>query len=599
MAPEIIPIEVSADEGMCARSDNHYLSFVMKPNYRNPNSDCMADFPRINSHGLRDRERSVDKPKNTRRIILLGDSVVVGFGVRRIQDLMSQRLERMYADEGEDVEVLNVATIGYCTRSEVELLRVKGLPFQPDRVVLVFVENDFDNFNRQVRGLGGERERPEIVNGLYRQSHLFRMASLQLNWFGYGAEADPLKWNHDAVGENNVVDGLRVLEALADAHRFDVIVAVWPTFLNDRIIDKPKMFLPQSDQLIIEELAHSHGFPVFRLAQHFTTYWKENAPQENPRLTYTTDDEMHPSEEGHRVAALLLKKALNGEGLILPGAHGSMTAEHAETAARSLGDEQPNYAIDMIEKAKELNRAGEADEALKTYRQVIEMNPKYAVDAHTEIGVILAARGNFQDAIEHFRKSLAQKPDYHIAHTNLANVLLGIGEVDQAIDHYMQAVGARPEYGPAHNNLGVALQAKGRIHEALPHLQKAVELSPNNPAIHRALGKALLQANQPTEAIVYLNNVLKLRHESSEVHFHLGKAYRQTRQYGESLAHLLRARELAPGNAVVHNSLGVTYIQMGRINDAIAAFERAVKIDPRLDMARRNLNEAQRQPIPQ
>ena len=34
MAPEIIPIEVSADEGMCARSDNHYLSFVMKPNYR-------------------------------------------------------------------------------------------------------------------------------------------------------------------------------------------------------------------------------------------------------------------------------------------------------------------------------------------------------------------------------------------------------------------------------------------------------------------------------------------------------------------------------------------------------------------------------------
>ena len=58
-------------------------------------------------------------------------------------------MERIYVDEGEDVQVLNVATIGYCTRSEVELLRVKGLPFQPDRVVLVFVENDFDNFNRE------------------------------------------------------------------------------------------------------------------------------------------------------------------------------------------------------------------------------------------------------------------------------------------------------------------------------------------------------------------------------------------------------------------------------------------------------------------
>ena len=60
-----------------------------------------------------------------------------------------------------DVQVLNVAVIGYCTRAEVELLKVKGLQYDPDEVILVFVENDFDNFNRQAHGIGGVAERPD------------------------------------------------------------------------------------------------------------------------------------------------------------------------------------------------------------------------------------------------------------------------------------------------------------------------------------------------------------------------------------------------------------------------------------------------------
>ena len=51
---------------------------------------------------------------------------------------------------------------------EVELLKVKGLRYAPDEVILVAVENDFDNFNRQARGLGGVRDRPALVNSMAR-----------------------------------------------------------------------------------------------------------------------------------------------------------------------------------------------------------------------------------------------------------------------------------------------------------------------------------------------------------------------------------------------------------------------------------------------
>lgn len=47
----------------------------------------------INSHGMRDREQSVEKPSGTFRIIALGDSIVYGFGVR-IEDALPKKLER-------------------------------------------------------------------------------------------------------------------------------------------------------------------------------------------------------------------------------------------------------------------------------------------------------------------------------------------------------------------------------------------------------------------------------------------------------------------------------------------------------------------------
>ena len=54
---------------------------------------------------------------------------------------MSRQLEMRYGDG--QTEVLNFGVSGYCTLAEVELLEVKGIQFQPDLVVLVFVEKRF------------------------------------------------------------------------------------------------------------------------------------------------------------------------------------------------------------------------------------------------------------------------------------------------------------------------------------------------------------------------------------------------------------------------------------------------------------------------
>jgi len=163
VAPEVRAIGVSSRDSVFKRSTNPILSYELKANYRNDKPDLRLNCESTNSHGLRDIERSIDKPPGVKRVILLGDSIVEGYGIRE-SDTISRQLERLYADGM--TEVLNFGVSGYCTLAEVELLGVKGIAFSPDQVVLVFAENDFDNFNMNAVPMGETIDRPECCSSI-------------------------------------------------------------------------------------------------------------------------------------------------------------------------------------------------------------------------------------------------------------------------------------------------------------------------------------------------------------------------------------------------------------------------------------------------
>jgi lysophospholipase L1-like esterase len=315
-APEIIRIGVSSDKHVYRRSTNPILSYEFKPGFRSDEEDLPFDYRVINSHGLRDVERQYTKPLGTKRIILLGDSVVVGHRIKEIDQLMSRQLEVLYGDE--NVEVLNVAVTGYCTRAEVELLRVRGVKYGPDAVILVFVENDFHTFNPESIDADGIANRPAVVSWLFRQSHLFRLACVHFNWFSFGLEADPGSWHQEAIGDNNVAEGLALLRELADEHGFKPLVAVWPAFKQDGIEYPLKMFMPDSRELIVARLARGYDLPVVGLREAFGDHWKLQTPRPVPRQYYSVGDEMHPSVDGHRVTAEILRRIVEQHRLLEP-----------------------------------------------------------------------------------------------------------------------------------------------------------------------------------------------------------------------------------------------------------------------------------------
>ena len=97
-----------------------------------------------NRDGLRERERSVDKPEGVVRVLALGDSVAYGWGVERDQ-AWPGALERLL-NQGRPgpgrFEVLNLGVPGYGIGQIVERFREKGIKYRPDLVVYGFWLDD-------------------------------------------------------------------------------------------------------------------------------------------------------------------------------------------------------------------------------------------------------------------------------------------------------------------------------------------------------------------------------------------------------------------------------------------------------------------------
>jgi tetratricopeptide (TPR) repeat protein len=504
-APGIKPIQLGAYDCIYQRSTNPILGFELKTNYHCDTPDFIQTYERTNAHGQRDRDRTVQKPDGVRRILLLGDSVVEGHGLRESETL-SRQLETLYADES--TEVLNFGVSAYCTRAEVELLETKGLQFNPDVVVLVFVENDFDNFNREAFPLEGSHDRPAVVKTLFQVSHLFRLTSIRLNLFHFGAEVDPVRWNREAMGDNNVAVGLQRFRELADRHGFQPLVAIWPRFLNDRITDV--CFMPQnSEQLIVEYLAAMHQIPSARLSPFFQHHHGQSANAMNPRLYYSSGDELHPSPIGCRIAAEALHRILAdpkvGQGSPPPSTH--RDAE-ALAAAQALGQTQPNYARVHNRRGTEFLSHDQLPEAAAAFKQALKADPTHA-GAHNNLGITYERQGH-DHAQAQFERAIALQPDFTHAHYNLARIHMRKGHVPQAVTALKRTIEIDPNHVGALNMLGMALGRQQRLAEAQTYLERAVALDPSHAEARSNLGAAYAGLGRLREAVAQFEAALRI-----------------------------------------------------------------------------------------
>lgn len=129
---------------------------ALKPNIQCRQTSAEYDVEvRINDKGLRDAPRPYAKPPHTKRILVLGDSFVFGYGVeapQRFTNLLEARLNSTKSStNAQHYEVISAGVPSWGTTDELLYLQEEGLKYHPDIVLLCFYENDVrDNDERDL-----------------------------------------------------------------------------------------------------------------------------------------------------------------------------------------------------------------------------------------------------------------------------------------------------------------------------------------------------------------------------------------------------------------------------------------------------------------
>ena len=222
---------------------------------------------------------------------------------------------------------------------------------------------------------------------------------------------------------------------------------------------------------------------------------------------------------------------------------------------------------------------GQFDDAIAAYNKALQLRPDFP-EALNNLGVALGNKAQFDDAITALNKALQIKPDYLEALNNLGAALDGKGQFDEAIAVYNKALQIKPDEPKALYNLGGAFASKGQFDEAIAAYNKALQLKPDYPKAFNNLGIALAHKGQLDDAIVALNKALQLKPDDPEVLSNLGAALANKDQLDDAIAAYQKALQLKPDYPEALNNLGLALARKDLFNDAIAALNRALQFNP-------------------
>jgi tetratricopeptide (TPR) repeat protein len=222
---------------------------------------------------------------------------------------------------------------------------------------------------------------------------------------------------------------------------------------------------------------------------------------------------------------------------------------------------------------------GEFDEAIKHYRQALQIDPDYSI-AFFDMAEALSKQGKLDEAAQSYRRVIELSPRLLVTYQNLGTLLAKQGKLEEAAEYYRRAVEMNPSFEEAHNNLGLVLASRGKLDEAIGHYRKALELNPAFVLAHVNFGDALVLRGQADEAIGHFRKALEVEPRLAAAHYSLGRALAQKGDLAQAIKEFKEAVKSDDKYAAAYYELGNAYFRLGQNRDALEQYRQAVKINP-------------------
>jgi tetratricopeptide (TPR) repeat protein len=227
-------------------------------------------------------------------------------------------------------------------------------------------------------------------------------------------------------------------------------------------------------------------------------------------------------------------------------------------------------------------------EAIAHYQRAVAYRPDYA-PALNNLATAYRASGRLDDAVAAYHRALDAQPDFPDAQYNLANALLDKGATGEAVSRFETALRSLPDSVDVRNNLGIALASQGRTDDAIVEFQRAIELDPASATAHRNLADLLAAKGDRAGALAQLREAVRADPANGDAHYDLGLALLEAGSLDGAAAEFRAAVERLPASADARNNLGIALGSQGKLDEAILQFREALRLQPGHADAKKNL----------
>ena len=133
-----------------------------------------------------------------------------------------------------------------------------------------------------------------------------------------------------------------------------------------------------------------------------------------------------------------------------------------------------------------LQSAARLGEAIDAYRRAIAIDPGHA-NAHNNLGVLLRASGEPQQAEAAYRTALQLNPAHIDAWTNLGILLNALKRTEEAAACYSKVITLRPKHRDARKLLAMAHCTLGEVDAAVRIFEEWLAEEPDDPVARHML----------------------------------------------------------------------------------------------------------------
>jgi tetratricopeptide (TPR) repeat protein len=316
-----------------------------------------------------------------------------------------------------------------------------------------------------------------------------------------------------------------------------------------------------------------------------------------------------------------------------------LQAERNKLEAKASSGEVPDSSrADAFGGLGRLYHAYDFTEAAETcYRNALALNPEDFRWSYL-LGRLMESQGDLAQAVEHYRRTAAIKPDDLPTLLNLAQAqlnlnrpdlaeplfkeaisrdpfpwsaaaLVGLGKIslsrndhEEAIEYFESAVSMQPDANSVHYPLAMAYRQVGDLAKAREHLQKRGTKVPEYPdplmeelrkvrtgkQFFWSQGTVALSEGRFAEAADAFRRMVAADPEEPIAYMDLGTALLQQGDVSGALTEYRESLRLSQGNPRLHYNLGLAYTLRKTYAKALQHYQQAVELDPGFENAHFN-----------